>query len=499
MSEAAAIAEFAASLRKEFEAFGAAERLIREQYARAVAEGSAPQGARDELLERPTRRFLIDGILRGLGWNPDDPARVAEEARSQGADGARLYLDYLGVSSLTRAPVVLVEAKAYDIPAAHRPRGSDLESRDVAMLISAALAALKSGDKPRDITAEWSDWLKDLQTYVNSLRAPGQAPLKRVVITAGRWMVIFEDPIDAFVTRGVPRAAAIHCFTSLAEICDRHREIFGLLERTRLVDSLPLTMSAAEALAALSPDEITHAFRGVVVATRRSGPRRGEYPTRSVFPCLLLRSAGRHFAVADYGAGEALEEPLDGSDFPGFLEELSTRGGRFENRVLRELGRPDLRAQALNAFEGFPNRAVRHPLEDVGDPVSAPGEPSRTTTPAGRRFAVHTGEPGALPEFLVVTGEAWFYKKSEPSGDACPFHSWVEARKAAVAAREPHAGGTTTSFTQSGQDLHCAHEDLRGMRSSRCHIDVLESHLCCRACLFLEKCWAADSARMPCP
>jgi len=114
---------FGAALRKAFETFKSVETLIREQYARDVATGTEPAGADEEdLLERPTRRSLVDGILRGLDWNPDNPARVAEEARSWGDDGDRLYFDYLGVAPLTRAPIVLVEAKGYDVKAARRPR-----------------------------------------------------------------------------------------------------------------------------------------------------------------------------------------------------------------------------------------------------------------------------------------------------------------------------------------------------------------------------------------
>ena len=124
MSEASDIAAFGAALRKAFETFKSSKSLIREQYVRDVAAGAEPEGADDDdLLERPTRRFLIDGILRGLDWNPDNPIQIAEEARSWGEDGDRLYFDYLGIAPLTRAPIVLVEAKGYDIKSARRPRG----------------------------------------------------------------------------------------------------------------------------------------------------------------------------------------------------------------------------------------------------------------------------------------------------------------------------------------------------------------------------------------
>ena len=61
--------------------------------------------------------FWLTGSCVELHRNPDNPAQVAEEARSWGDDGDRLYFDYFGVAPLTRAPIVLVEAKGYDVKA----------------------------------------------------------------------------------------------------------------------------------------------------------------------------------------------------------------------------------------------------------------------------------------------------------------------------------------------------------------------------------------------
>jgi hypothetical protein len=158
LSDEAAIAAFRAELRRAFEDFQAEEKHIRSQYAREVRTGEAPAGADDdELLERPTRRFLIDRMLHALDWNPDDPGRVVEEARSWDADDERLYFDYLGVAPDTRAPVVLVEAKAYDVGAARQPRGERLDARTMADVISGAISDLKTGRKDHPILTEWGD------------------------------------------------------------------------------------------------------------------------------------------------------------------------------------------------------------------------------------------------------------------------------------------------------------------------------------------------------
>jgi hypothetical protein len=354
LSEDAAIAAFLRELRSAFESFLAEEQDIRGQYAREVARGEAPSGADDdELLERPTRRFLIDRMLRALDWNPDDPDQVVEEARSWDPDDERLYFDYLGVAPRTRAPVVLVEAKAYDAGAPRQPRGAQLDARAMAELISGAIGDLKSGRRDHPILAEWAEWLSDLRTYVTSLDPLGCSMLRRVVSTAGRWVVVFEEPVDVFTGNGAPNVGLIHCFVSLDDVLDRHAALFRLLHRPRLVDTLPLTLSVAEAHAVLKSDQISCVFRGVVVVTRESGGSRRTYPTRSIWPALIAISANRPFAIVDF-EGPALEDPRDPTKLANLIAALSANGAAFEARLRRMLGRADLDPRPLAEFPGFP-------------------------------------------------------------------------------------------------------------------------------------------------
>lgn len=113
------------------------------------------------------------------------------------------------------------------------------------------------------------------------------------------------------------------------------------------------------------------------------------------------------------------------------------------------------------------------------------------------KFVIHAG--GRYPEYVVVTGEGWFFKAAAPVGSACEFHEWPRARAHGVAAQQPTVGRSESSYTESGDLIHCAHEELPGFRAARCKIDVLESHLCCRACIFHPLCWSVDVERLPCP
>jgi hypothetical protein len=494
LTNLADMAEFARRLREGFEGFRRTESLIREQYTRDVAAATTPAGELpNELLERPTRRFLIDDFLRALDWDPDVPSVVAEEARAATARGDRLFFDYLGIAPHTRSPVVLVEAKSYDLSMVRRPREAELEPRAIAALIAAALDALKGGADTLPVISEWGEWLRDLRDYIVSLGDLGQSTLRRVVITAGRWIIVFREPVPTF-TRSTPVVAEhIHCFPTPDDILSRHAELFELLHRARLVDTLPLTLRVSEALEMVRPATIADCFRGVVVATTTSGGARRRYPTRAVYPTLIVSTGGRLFGITDYD-NPAIEEPLDGENFSAFVANLEQRGTRLEQRLRERFGLPDLRPSPIETFPGF--RTLGERIDPV---VGSTADQLYSMDDARRSLVVSTGELGAPAEYLVVCGLPWFYKGHMPTGPTCPFHTRQAARRAGAGAEQPHSGPGETSFTQDGQERHCAHEELRGTRRQRCHVRPIETHMCCRACVFYPDCWATDANRLPCP
>jgi hypothetical protein len=68
-----------------------------------------------EPLEQVTRRHLTDIVLISLGWNLDQQGLdILEEAQARGE--TTLFLDYLGVNPVSRAPLLIVEAKAWAKP-----------------------------------------------------------------------------------------------------------------------------------------------------------------------------------------------------------------------------------------------------------------------------------------------------------------------------------------------------------------------------------------------
>jgi hypothetical protein len=213
---------------------------------------------------------------------------------------------------------------------------------------------------------------------------------------------------------------------------------------------------------------------------------------------MVLETGSRVFAVTDYENPPA-EEPQDNDQFDGFLAQLQNIGDRFEREVLARFGRQELRPSSVADF----------PRAEAGEPPNpalapAPGSNAawvEADAPDRPPLVRETGERGAADEYLVITGEGWFYKCVAPTGPACDLHSWPSARTLRVAAPEAHMGGLPTSFTASGQTQHCAHRGIQGIRDGRCLMDRIETHLCCRACVFHAVCWTipTDLARLPCP
>ena len=487
-------AEFARLLRTSTDEFRRHETIIREQYVRAGADAEPPK----KLLERATRRYLIDSLLRALDWNPDNPSQVAEEARATSPTDDRLYFDYLGLAPRTRAPVFLLEAKGLDVTMPRKPRGPQLDAQGMAALIAAAVDALKRGDKSLPIISEWAEFLRDIHAYISSLDELGRATLRRAAITAGGWIIVFREPVATFCQPGDAKTEHIICFTSLDEMVLRHAELYKLLHRSRLVDTLPLTLTVSEALKMISATHVGDCFRAVLVATTTtSGAHRQPYPTRSVYPALLVRTGDRWFAILDYD--RPIEEPKRTDRIKAFLDELEQNGTSLVKRLSERFGLP-FSPRPVQDFPGFRRPAAdRSILSAASEPVAgSAADHGKAGKPEARSFISHSGETGALAEYIVVTGTAWFYKTDYPDGPECAYHFWKSARADKVTAGELHTGFVADSFTEDGQDRHCAHGDLLGLRWDRCQIRAIETHLCCRGCIFTFDCWSTGKNQLPC-
>jgi hypothetical protein len=182
-----------------------------------------------------------------------------------------------------------------------------------------------------------------------------------------------------------------------------------------------------------------------------------------------------------------------------FLQTLQRQASALQRRVLAGLRMTQLEPSSLATFRGFPEAQPRSSPLEILPVVGSTADLIRRADEPQRRLVVPISEATGGPEYLVVTGLESFYKANSRDGEECEFHLWKNARAQGSAAQLPHFQPTATSFTEDGQVCHCAHEDLRFRRKSRCQLEVLESHMCCRVCIFHSDCWTGDSQILPCP
>lgn len=485
------IAEFREKLRASHENFRPAEQMIREQYAR---DGTT-EGMLADMLERPTRRFLIDEMLRALDWNPDEPHQVAEEARSWSSSGERLYFDYLGITR-ENAPVLLFEAKGFDVPEPRRPRGDPILADKMPSEIARAINDVRAAKKKTPLIATWTEILQDLHGYIASLDELGAKTLKRAVITAGRWVIVFTDPVATFRTGKAAEGEHINCFLDFSNQLQGADELYRLLHRTMLVDTLPLTLDVNEALRMIREDQIGDCFRAVLVTTASVGGSRQPVPFRVVYPALLVASRGRWYAIVDYPDNYATEPRSDDTDdrFEAFLADLEKRGSALERALGRIYGRA-LTPLPLSSFPGFTAKTAATSI--FFPPTEGSTEAHRKRDDRPKLVVTGSGEHKGN-EHIVVTGLERFYKAHTDGGLECGFHYWKKARTeggGVLAFRDRYEA---SSFTVDGQQRHCAHGHLVSIRSDRCHLRALESQLCCQACIFHQDCWKTDAKMLPC-
>lgn len=265
--------------------------------------------------------------------------------------------------------------------------------------------------------------------------------------------------------------------------------------------TLALTLKVSEALEMFDGKQVDGCFRAALVTTTtEAGARKQPYPARLVYPALLITTGGRCFAIADLS--KPVFEPVfeKAERIDAFLIELELAGARLEETLSQRLGK-NLAPLPIEQFPGFQeggSDTAKSPssLAPIIGSTAHRQKPDIKTT----KFVTHSGEAGSPSEFVVVTGEARFYKFDQQRGSDCAFHSRKGARALGAAAAEAHNGYVLASFTEDGQDRHCANDHLVKMRSDRCQVEAIDTHLCCQACLFVDGCWPDVPARgrLPC-
>ncbi|WP_035655664.1 hypothetical protein [Bradyrhizobium sp. STM 3809] len=437
-------------------------------------------------LEHNVRKTFIDQLLRALGWNLE--RAVAEEARLQAEN--TLFLDYLGVHLEERTPHLLFEAKAWEKPPPRAKSASD-SSILADQLIAKSLDCLKA-KRPEDapILAEWTEWLQKLVDYVQTLKKQSGAIVGKFAISSGQWLVIFTDPVDAFIAANGVNARNI-LVLEIDHYVAQSDHIYGQLSHFQLSDHIPFPLRPSQITTYAPAKTIRHIFRALLVRWESSGSPTllDTFPRILLYPAVVIeRSDTKLLVFAEGSLGHSVV-PVKVEDLSTHREEVQLSSERLYGELTSRLGQHQS-VSPLTAFRGFPPIVLRGSVSSVV-PKNTPDRPSYVKTIDERPS-----------EFVIVTGEHTHFLLASSDFSHCPGHDWMACHAMGKQVRAPailNSSVDPKSYFVSGSTHHCAHIEMHDLRAEKCFIEPFEAYLCCKACAFQSVCWSTSgSPLLPC-
>lgn len=461
---------------------GLAELLT--QFERTVGDHASetyPGAGMGAPLEHTTRIHLLDSLAELLGWQLGLGGDMAEEVRLK--NGTTTFLDYLGVATNTSAPVLLIEAKAWDKPLM-TPRASGISYVSAELIAEAIDHWRGEGDKTGSPAAgDWHDYVEQVGRYVKGLWDHGH-PLPRAVITSGQWLVVFTKPVATFID-GPASAADIKIFRK-NDYRTQAIEIYSLLSKASLCVETPYYIRATQVRNYITPEAVVACFHALHVSYEASGsPVFTRRPRILVYPALVLQRndealltvLGRSdpFELSYQRGIDDLEQVLE-----PHLDEVAAAAQALLTYTGEHLGL-ELQPSALDDFPGYP-------IDTNVDRLKSKSLIKR-----------YVREPDV---WVLITGQATHFLKPAPDV-ACRYHRWSTCHAAGeaigtAAVSMPQIVRPRSFFTDD-QLHHCAHQGLKDRREERCQILVIDERLCCKACHLAPVCWlGAQLPPLPC-
>lgn len=436
------------------------------------------QGAEEPgVLEHVTRRLFLDGLLVELGWSLGVRGNVAEEARVRA--NTTLFIDYLGVRADVRTPLLIMEAKAWDVPmisASGRPTDSEID------LLVLTLEHLKAGGARDESpsTVAWYDFLRQIWRYVHELKSRLNHDVPRVVLTSGQWLVIFVTPTKTFLDDAPVDEGQIVLFKK-DEYVRQSDRILDLLAHRRLAGDAESFLRPSQLGGYIDHSTLSAVFHGIHLRYEATGSTKfAPKPRILVYPVVILLRADGVLILAIEDSEFALDERE--SEISDHLLKVNEAAQSLLGRCSDALG-VDLAASEIDQFPGFPPR------------------PRLLPAPFPKMKIVVHDLPEAQ-EWVLVTGQSTHYLRESPELE-CRFHEWsacrLEGNECGPSAISFRVAKSPRSFFTDGQPHHCAHQLLLDTRDPLCHIAGIDSRTCCQSCIYSAICWQDyDLSRLPC-
>ena len=437
-------------------------------------------------LEHNVRKVFINRMLTALGWKLEDT--VAEEARIKGV--TTLFLDYLGVHLDTRIPLLIFEAKAWEKPFVSASTAAG-RRQPPAELIARALKHIKAengGNPP--VNVEWIQWLMKLREYVINLKMQSDHVVSRVAISSGQWLVIFTEPASVFLEQTDVNPENILVFQT-DDFVTYSDDIFGQISYGQLIEDIPSPLRPTQLTAFISANTVRRVFRALWISWKSSGSdfMLDTFPQIRVYPVVVLeRVDGILLNVADAHRFQGEYIPSDVTNLKAHLDVVEDNLNHLLEAIFNEL-LYRFEVSDIAVFQGFTLLPLR------GSKSSLVPYPEQSRKQFIRPW------PNRAGEFLLLMGTSSHFLLEQPKVATCIGHNWPECRAVSMHVGEPIFSQRIDpkSFYTSGSSHHCAHRAIHDHRSDNCHVEVFESFLCCKACIFDQICWPeGTAAALPC-
>jgi hypothetical protein len=430
--------------------------------------------------EHATRVYFLDELIELLGWTLGLGGNVVEEARLK--DKTTTRMDYLGKACDTDVPALLIEAKAWEMPFL-RPRIN--EAYRVDDVLAKAIDHWRGGGETAKspLAGDWPDYIAQVGSYVSRLYKLHRHRLPRAVICSGQWIVVFIDPVGAFV-EGPAQSSSIKYFEK-SNYNNDAPQLYELLSKDSLVKETPASVRPTEVSNFLTSNTLDKCFHAVLVSYETAGTSLfGKKPRIAIHPALVLQGLdGMRLTVLEETAAEYMEYGRDEDGVDLFLDvhvaSIGEVAADLLKRTSEQLG-VELRPCATVDFQGFP----RQPLHGA-----------EVVTSFVKDLPIHKDN------WIVVTGQDTHFVRARPDLD-CDFHSWGTCKTARRAAGESAIMRPIISpkvLFADDKPHHCAHSDVLDRRRSRCQVPMIDERLCCRGCTFAAVCWPGTvNPPLPC-
>ena len=430
--------------------------------------------------EHATRVYFLDELIELLGWTLGLGGDVVEEARLK--DKTTTRMDYLGKACETNVPALLIEAKAWEKPFLQPRKKEAFRVNDV---LANAIDHWREGGKTEKspLAGEWPDYIVQVGNYVSRLYRLHGHRLPRAVICSGEWIVVFVEPVAAFV-EGPAQSNSIKFFEKRNYKGDATK-LYDLLSKDSLVEETPPRVRPTEISNFLTRDTLDKCFHAVLVSYETAGSSLfGKKPRIGIHPALVLQGLdGMLLTVLEETDSEYVEYSNDEDGGDLFLDvhvaSTSEAAAALLARTSAQLG-AELHPSSTVDFRGFP----RQPLQGVEVVTS---------------FVKDL--PNHKDNWIVVTGQDTHFVKARPDL-ACEFHSWGTCKAAHRAAGDSAIMRpmiTPRAMFADDKPHHCAHRDVLDRRKTRCQVPMIDERLCCRGCTFAQVCWPGTvNPPLPC-